>query len=144
MATPSPRPTRDRNGRRDDAVAEEHARAENDQERQPRRLRQHAALNGRQHESEQRQDAAFAVVRDAHHHADVAHEHDQDQRPQNEAEDSQHVVVRRRDLEKADEALAKRVQRARSDIAKDDAQRREGEGRLERAGRHAPWLAPGE
>ena len=81
-----------RDGRRDDSVAEEHARAENDEERQPRRLRQHAALHGRKHDAQQRQDAALAVVRDAHHHADVAHEHDEYQRPQDEAEDAEHVA----------------------------------------------------
>ena len=47
-------------------------------------------------------------------------------------------------LKRAHEALPERVQRARSDVAENDAERRERESRLERPGRHAPWLAPGE
>ena len=43
-------------------------------------------FDGRQHEREQREDAAFAVVRDAHDHPDVANEDDENQRPENQAQ----------------------------------------------------------
>ena len=52
---------------------------------------------------------------------------DQRQRPEDQRQHAEHVVARRRDAVRAVETLAQRVERARADVAVDDAERAEGE-----------------
>ena len=80
-------------------------------------------------ERRQGQDAAFALVVRAHHDRDVLDRDDEQQRVDDQREHAQHVVVRRRHRVRAEEALAHRIQRAGADVAVDDAESGEGEGK---------------
>ena len=76
----------------------------------------------------QGQHAALAAIVGAHHHDDVFQGDDDDQRPGDQRQDAQHVVMRRAEAGEFAEALLDRVERAGADVAEDDAERRQGEG----------------
>ena len=84
------------------------------------------ARQGR-HERGQREDAAFALVVGAQHERDVLDRHHEHQRPEDQRQHAEHVVVRRRHRVRSEEALAHRVERAGADVAVDHAERGQGE-----------------
>ena len=102
---------------RDDAVAEEQRRAEQpgaeDEPRAPA-LR----LLGQRH---QRQHAALAAVVGAHDEQHVLDGDDQDQRPQDQRQQAEHVLRRDGEAVRLAEAFLQRVERAGADVAVDDA-----------------------
>ena len=76
----------------------------------------------------QRQDAAFALVVGPEHDQDVLDRDDQDQRPQDQRQDAEDVVARRRRAgrhRRRVQRLAEGVERAGADVAVDDADRTE-------------------
>jgi hypothetical protein len=75
-----------------------------------------------QREREEREDAAFAVVVRAHHHDEVLDRDHPHHRPDDEREEAHHVVgVSGMPLSGLNAVFS--VQRARSDVAEDDADR---------------------
>ena len=110
---------RDRRG--DHAVAVEERGAE--QPEQQERVRRLALDADRQrHQSE---DAALALVVGAQHEDQVLDRDDEDQRPGDERQDAEDIGRGRGDAVRPVEALSQRIERARADIAVDDAERRE-------------------
>ena len=113
-----------RDRRRDDAVSVEQRGAE-----QAERHQNHAparvARGGSQDQCEQGHDAALAAIVRAHHEHHVLQRHDDDQRPGNQRQHAEHVVVIGRDRMAAVERLAHRVQRAGADVAEHHADRRD-------------------
>jgi len=81
----------------------------------------------RHDEGHQRQDPALAPVVGAHHKHEVLDGDHQDQRPDDQRQDAQHVGRGHRNAVLAVEALADGVERARADVAVHDPERREGE-----------------
>ncbi len=111
-----------RDGRRDHAVAVEQRRAEQaDRDEDPAVRFPRAPADQR----DQREDAAFTLVVGTHHEQHVFDRHRDDQRPDDERQHAVHVADRHRNRVHAVEALAQRVQRARADVAEDDAESRE-------------------
>ncbi len=76
---------------------------------------------------EQREDTALAAVVGAHDEDDVLDADRQDQRPENERHDAVYVLWSPRETVLHAERLAKSVERAGTDIAKDNAQRQQRE-----------------
>ena len=114
--------------RRDHAVAVEEGGAEQpEQHERVGRLALHA--RGERHQG---QDAALAVIVGAEHEDQVLDGDDEDQRPGDEREDAEDIGRGRRDGVRSAEAFPERVERARADVAIDDAERRE-DGRGERS-----------
>jgi hypothetical protein len=74
-------------------------------------------------QSHQGKDAAFAVIIDAHRHGDIFERRDDDQRPDDERKNAQHRMLAR--LAGHVEHGLQCVERARADIAEDDAKRGE-------------------
>ena len=68
------------------------------------------------------QHAPLAVVVGAHDDGDVLDRDDQHERVDDERQHAEDVLVRRRDSMSAEEALPHRIQRARADVAVDDAE----------------------
>ena len=115
----------DRNRRRDRAVAVEQGgadEADHDHGRAP-----FVALGAaRADQREQRQNAAFAVVVGAHDEDRVFDRDDDDQRPEDQRHDAEHRF--RRNLSVGTGGLrgdVERIERARADVAEDDAHARE-------------------
>ena len=107
---------------RDDAVAEQHRRADDHHQRQACRGEHRPERRGRARQRQQREDAAFTVVIDPHHETDVLDAHDEDQRPHQERADSQHrgeIGRHARDPE----ADFERVERAGPDVSEHDTHR---------------------
>ena len=71
----------------------------------------------------QRQRAALAVVVGAQQDHDVFERDDDDQRPEDQRQDAEHRLARRRaaGADRGQHRLAKRVERAGADVAVDDA-----------------------
>ena len=85
----------------------------------PMRAERRLAVRGR--EREEREDAALAAVVGPHDEGQVLDRDHHRERPEDERQDAEEVLVRRRDAVLAIDALAERVERARSDVAEDDA-----------------------
>ncbi len=98
----------------------------------PGRFGRDAALGPRQQQRQQRQDAALAVVVDPHDDAHVLDADDDDQRPDDQGEDPQHVLRGHADVG-AREARLEGVERARPDVAVDHPEGRHGQAGLELA-----------
>ena len=81
----------------------------------------HRLLRQRQ----QGQDPALALIVGAHDQQHVFDRDDQDQRPHDQRQHAQHILRRERQPVLRVEALAEGVDRARPDIAEDDAERGE-------------------
>ncbi len=118
---------RDRRGDHPVAVEErdpEHPQPDQDQ------LRPAPAQRRRLHERDQRHDPALAVVVGAHDEGDELDRDDQGDRPEDERDHSVDVSLGRlhRVVVGREHGL-QRVQRARADVAEDDAERPEGERR---------------
>ena len=114
-----------RDGRRDHAVAVEKRGAEDAHQDEDRPSR--SISRSRRQQRGQGEDAAFALVVRAHHDRDVLDRDDEQQRIDDQRQDAEHVLVRRRHGMRAEEAFAHRVERARADVAVDDADRGERE-----------------
>jgi hypothetical protein len=71
----------------------------------------------------QGEDAALATVVRPHHDEQVLDGDDDDQRPEDERQDTQHVGLRRRQVVLAGQRLPEGVQRAGPDVAEHDAER---------------------
>ena len=84
------------------------------------------------HEGEERENAAFALVVGPHDEGEVLDGDDGDERPEDEREHAQDVGVRGRDAVLALDALFDGVERARADVAEDDAERADDERRERR------------
>ena len=113
-----------RDGRRQHAVAVEERRAEHaddDEAGLPARLR-HPVDQGNQ-----RHDAALAVVVDSQDQEHVLQRDDHEQRPDDQRQRAVDAKRRRRHRMVAAEDQLDRVERARADVAVDDAQRAERE-----------------
>ena len=114
--------------RRDDAVAVEQRgaeEAERDEHQSP--LAVLDALAVLKQEGEQGENAPLAPIVRAQDEDDVLDADDEDERPDDQREDADDVRRGRHDAVLLPEALAKGVQRARSDVAVNDAERGEGE-----------------
>ena len=111
-----------RDRRRDGAVAIEQRRTENADRDDAGTL---AMLDAEQRH--QREDAAFAVVVGAHDHRDVFDRRRDDERPHDEREHAERDVGRRRPARPVERRL-EGVERARADVAVDDAERAERHG----------------
>ncbi len=85
----------------------------------------------------QRQHAALAVIVGAHDHNDVFQGDDDQQRPGDQRQHAEHVVVRRLQAGEIAEAGLDGVERAGADVAEDDAERRQRQ-----AGRPLPVGGP--
>ena len=123
-----------RNGRRDHAVAIEQRRSEDPERNQNRSADgKPCGSAGRtgapRDERRQGQDAPFALVVRAHDDGDVLDRDDEQQRVDDQRQHAQDVVVRRRHRVRAEETLPHGVQRAGADVAVDDAERGECEGK---------------
>ena len=141
--------TEHRDGRRDHAVAIEQRGsedAERNQQRPPdgQPCRTAGRTGSGRYERGQREHAPLALVVGAHHDHDVLDRDDEQERVDDEREHAEHVVVRRRNGVRAEEALAHGVQRTRPDVAVDDAERGEGQGKeAARSARHRGlWQPP--
>ena len=80
------------------------------------------------------ENAAFAVIVDAHRNCHVFHGRDDDQRPQDQREDAKDDVGRRRAAGQIENGL-ERIKRARPDVAKDDPERGQTHPRQNSEGR---------
>jgi hypothetical protein len=114
------------NRRRDHAVAVEHRRPEDAEAEQPP-PQPILLLDAARHERRQREDAAFAAVVGPHDQRDVLERHHDDQRPQERRQDAEDVRRGYRQAELPGEGRAQRVERARADVAVDDADRADDE-----------------
>ena len=85
-------------------------------------------LSGR-HEGQERQNAALSLVVRLHDEGEVLHGDDCDERPDDEREDAQDVVVRGRDGVFPFDAFFDGVERARADVAENDAERADDQRR---------------
>ena len=118
-----------RDRRCDDAVAVEQGRAEYAERHENAGLL-HVATTAGHDERSQGEDAALAPVVRPHHEHQVLHRDDDDQRPEGERADPEHVdAVHRQHVGLLSEGLLQGVQRTGTDIAVDHAERPEGEGR---------------
>ena len=113
--------------RRDDAVAIEERRAEQAErdEHQPS-LAVLDALPVLKQEGEEGENPPLAPVVGAQDEDDVFDADDEDERPGDQREDAHDVLRGRRDAVLLPEALTQGVERARSDVTVDDAERGEG------------------
>ena len=109
-----------RDRRRDHAVAVEHRRAENAEANEPPAPAR-VVFESARHKRSKRKDAAFPAVVRAHDQRHVLQRDDDHQRPEKRRQDAEHVVVRQRERVRPGERGAQRVQRARADVAVDDA-----------------------
>ena len=117
-----------RNRRREHRVAVEERRAEGaDQQQRNAPLRMVA--DRRLREGDERHDAALAAVVGAHNEEHVLQRHDDHQRPEHRRQAADYVGRVERDGMAGGEGLLDRVERAGADIAEDDAQGGEGQGR---------------
>ncbi len=114
---------RDRRG--DDAVAVEQRCADDAQQED----RKGAAADGPLGQGHQGQGAALALVVGAHQEDDVLYRHDQGHGPDHQGDDAKDGALGRADLLGVSQGLAHGVQRTGADIAEDDADGAEGEGR---------------
>ena len=114
-----------RDRRRNHAVAVEQGRPE-DPERDEQRAADREPCAGiavtARNERGKREDTAFALVVGPHHDGDVFDGDDDDQGVDDEREDAEDVVVRRRYGVRSEETLANRVEHAGADVAIDDAE----------------------
>src|SRR5437867_9442971 len=88
-----------------------------------------------QHEGEKGEDAALAMVVRSNDQDQILDADDENQRPGNQREQPVDVLLGRGVCVMTSEALTKRVQRTRADVAVDDAERRQGQDRQTPAGR---------
>ena len=79
------------------------------------------------HQRHEREDPALAAVVGAHDEREVLERDDEGQRPEHEREHAEDVLVRGRHAVRPGEALLQRVERARPDVAVDDAERPQGQ-----------------
>ena len=122
-----------RDRRRDHAVAVEQRRAEQADRDERRGGTILPPFDADQRD--QRQDAALALVVGAHHEQQVLDRHRDDQRPEDQRQHAEDVAgVTPGSACDAGEAFAQRVERARADVAVDDAERGEDEERDARLG----------
>jgi hypothetical protein len=124
----------DRDRGRDHAVAVEQGCANHGQH-------QHGALPARRQgalrQRGKRQDASFAAVVGAQDDDHVFQRHDREQRPGDQGQHAEYGRFAERQIPSLAECLAHRVERARADIAVDDANRRDrqrGQTALRRSG----------
>ena len=117
------------NRRRDGAVAVDQRRAEKARQDDGRTV---PPLHAE--ERHQGQNAALAVIVDAHGDDDVFDRGDQKQRPDQKRQHAENAVRRGVTAENVESRL-ERVERARADIAEDDAERRRARRRQEPFGR---------
>ena len=111
---------------RDHRVAEEQRGAENADHEYPDR----PAAEAPAHHRDQRQDPALAVVVGAQHEGDVFDGDDDRQRPEDQRQHAENLLGRgRRATGRRMQRLAQRIDRARADVAIDDAERAEHEQR---------------
>ena len=115
-----------RDSGRDDAVPVQERRTEDPQQDQHRVLAL-ARRRDRRRECRERKDAPLPVIVGPQHEDEVLERDDDDQCPEDQRQDAEDVVVRRGDRVRALEALADRVERARADVAVNDAERGERE-----------------
>ena len=114
-----------RDRRRDDRVAVEQRGAGHAEQRHREDVAPHDALKQRH----QRERAALAVVVGAHDQEHVFQRHDDDQRPQHQRHDAEHHLARERAAGgRGGQAFLERVERARADVAVDDADGAERQG----------------
>jgi len=118
----------DADGGRDRAIAQEHRRADHDDRRDETEGDGRAVLLRRHRAREQGENAAFTVVIDLHDERDVFETHDDNERPYQERCNAEDVAHTRRIGAADGKARFERVEWARADIAKHDAERRNGEG----------------
>ena len=80
-------------------------------------------------ENDEREDAAFTAVVGAHQQEDVFERDDEDQRPDEERGDADHIVAQAVGASAGDmvERFAHRIERAGADVAEDDAERGKGQ-----------------
>jgi hypothetical protein len=109
--------------RRDDAVAVEQGRAEEPEGHERR------GASRRSQQGEQREDAALATVVGPHDEGEVLDHDDQEECPEHQRENAEHVLVRRGDAVPPAEALLDGVERRRPDVAVHDAERSQHEPR---------------
>ena len=113
-----------RDRRRDDRVAEEHRRADHAEHQHERRTPPDRAEG----ERDQRERAALAVIVGAQQDQHVFDRDDDDQRPQDHREHAEHDLARdRAGCARRDDRFAERIERARADVAVDDADAAEGQ-----------------
>ncbi len=132
-----------RDRRRDDAVAVEECGAEQTGADQPAVGPRGPALSVRSHQREQRQDAALAPVVGAHDHGEILEGHHEVERPEDQREHAQHVVLGHRHAMGPGETFLQGVERAGADVAIHNPERAERQdrqpappGRLLRIGGH--------
>ncbi len=110
-------------GGSDHAVAVEQCRAE-----EPDDQDQSAAafLAAGAHQGEERENAALTAIVGPHHEPDVLERDDEVERPEDQREDSQHIVVGERDGVEPLKRLLQRVERRRTDVAVNHSECGEG------------------
>ena len=96
----------DGDGRRDDAVAVEQRRAEDDEPGDPSDAGAGRASAVVRSERQEREDAALSAVVRPHDEGQVLHRDDHRQRPEDEREDAEEVLVRAADAVVGVDALA--------------------------------------
>ena len=119
-----------RDRRRDDSIAVEQRRAEKtegDQEYPAPTIRRATLLLKQQRE--ERENPALAAVVRTHDEDDVLHAHHDDEQPYNQRQHAVHIQLRRLESVLGIEALTQCVQRARPDVAVDDAERDQRQSR---------------
>ena len=113
-----------RDGRRNHGVAGEQRGADDAQQEDERASSPEGFLRQRH----QRQRSAFAAVVGLKHEDDVLHRHDDEDRPDQQRDDADHLCVAHARAAGVGERFAQRVKGARADVAAHHAHRREGEG----------------
>jgi hypothetical protein len=112
---------------RDEAVAIQQRGAEQSDQEQGRSLLP-ARWRDRRRERRERENAALAMVVGAEHEYEVLDGDDDDERPEDERQDAEDVIVGRLDGVRPVKALAERIERARADVTVDDAEGEQTEG----------------
>jgi hypothetical protein len=129
---------KDRDGRRDDAVTVQERGAEHAEQDEQRSL---GASRGRDRRGQrgQGEDAALAVVVGTQHEDEVLERDDDDQGPEDQREDAEHVGGRRRHGVRAVEAFANGVERAGADVAIHDTEGDQRQWRVVAPGTQRCW-----
>ncbi len=111
--------------RRDHAIPVQQCGPEDPEQNEQRAAGPIAVL--RRDQGREREDAALALIVGAHDHHDVFHRDDDQQRVDDQRQDAENVFRSGRDGVRSEEALAQRIERARADVAIDDADGGQGQ-----------------
>jgi hypothetical protein len=116
----------------DRTISEQHCRADHDDCRNETEGDGGAILLRWYRAREQRENTPFTVVIDSHDERDVLKAHDDDERPHEKRCDAEDIVCMRRIGTAHGEARLEGIERARTDVAEDDTEcgNREGRERL--------------